>query len=112
MRLAVTDHLVAALLIEPGETILAMTQIGKLVSLGYEDLEITPSLKSRGQAIFSSQRRASGVRVIGAAAVSEKDWAVVLHTDGQISLHAVGALLGRGTLPVEGELLAFTTFPA
>ena len=112
MHLAVTDHLVAALLIEPGETILAMTQIGKLVSLGYEDLEITPSLKSRGQAIFSSQRRASGVRVIGAAAVSEKDWAVVLHADGQISLHAVGALLGRGTLPVEGELLAFTTFPA
>jgi hypothetical protein len=42
--------------------------------------------------------------------VTETDWAVALHADGQISLHAVGALLGRGTLPVEGELLAFTTF--
>ena len=110
MRLGATDHLVAALLVEPGKTILAMTQIGKLVALSDQDLEVAQSLKSRGQAIFSGQRRAGGVRVIGAAAVSETDWAVALHSDGQITLHAVGALLGRGILPVEGELLAFTTF--
>jgi hypothetical protein len=112
MRLGVTDHLVAALVAEPGKTILAMTQIGKLVAISDEDLDITPSLKSRGQALFSSQRRASGVRVTGVAAVGESDWAVALHADGQITLHSVGALLGRGTLPMEGELMAFTTFTA
>jgi DNA gyrase/topoisomerase IV subunit A len=110
MRLGVSDHLVAAVVAEPGKTILAMTQIGKLVALSGEDLDITQSLKTKGQAIFSSQRRVSGVRVTGAAAVTETDWAVALHADGQFTLHAVGALLGRGTLPVEGELLAFTTF--
>jgi DNA gyrase/topoisomerase IV subunit A len=112
MRLGNTDHLIAALVAEPGKTILAMTQIGKLVILGEEELEIAQSLKSKGQAIFSSQRRASGVRVTGAAAVSETDWAAALHADGQITLHSAGALLGRGTLPVEGALLAFTTFSA
>ncbi|OGO38988.1 MAG: hypothetical protein A2W35_02835 [Chloroflexi bacterium RBG_16_57_11] len=110
MRLGVTDHLVGAAVADPGKTILAMTQIGKLVALGDEELEITTLLKNRGKAIFSSQRRAQGVRVIGAAAVSEADWAVALHADGQVTLHAVSSLLGRGTLPVAGELLSFTTF--
>ena len=110
MRLSVTDHLVAALAPEPGKTILAMTQIGKLVAIGDEELEITPVLKNRGKAIFSSQRRSQGVRVIAAAAVSETDWAVALHSDGQVTLHTVANLLGRGTLPVSGELLALTTF--
>jgi DNA gyrase/topoisomerase IV subunit A len=112
MRLGATDHLVAALIADPGKTILVMTQIGKLVALSGEELEISSSLKSRGQVIFSSQRRASGVRVAGAAVVSETDWALALHADGQVTLHSVGSLLGRGTLPVEGELLAFTTFTA
>jgi hypothetical protein len=110
MRVGTTDHLASVLITEPGKTILAMTQIGKVVALNDEDLEVSQSLKSKGRAIFSGQRRASGVRVTGAAAVREMDWSVALHADGQITLHSVSALLGRGTLPVEGELLAFTTF--
>jgi DNA gyrase/topoisomerase IV subunit A len=110
MRLGVTDHLVAAMLADTGKTILAMTQLGKLVALSVEEIDNSSSLKSRGQAIYSSQRRAQGVRVIGAAAVAETDWALALHAGGQITLHSVSSLLGRGTLPVEGELLAFTTF--
>jgi len=109
MRPGPTDHLAAALVVDPGKTILVMTQVGKVVALNYEELETALSLKTKGQAVFSGQRRASGVRVAGAAAVSETDWAVALHADGQITLHAVSSLLGRGTLPVQDELLAFAT---
>ena len=74
------------------------------------DLEPAESLRLKGQAIYSNQRRSSGVRVVGAALVSERDWALALHADGQVTLHSVSTLLGRGSLPVQGELLAFTTF--
>lgn len=110
MRLEPTDHLVAALTMAEGKTLLVMTQIGKVVAVDDADLQVASTLKTKGQAVFSSQRRASGVRVVAAAAVDDRDWAVALHSDGQISLHAVSALLGQGTLPVHGELLGFTTF--
>jgi DNA gyrase/topoisomerase IV subunit A len=110
MRLGATDHLVAALVSGADKTIIVMTQIGKVVALEDLDLETAESLKLKGQALFSGQRRASGVRVVGARAVSDKDWALALHSDGQITLQAVSTLLGRGSLPVQGELLAFTTF--
>lgn len=110
MRLGATDHLVAALVSGVEKTILVMTQIGKVVAIDNADLETAESLKLKGQAIFSGQRRASGVRVVGAGAVNENDWSLALHSDGQITLHAVNNLLGRGSLPAQGELLAFTTF--
>jgi hypothetical protein len=110
MRLGATDHLVAGLVSEAGKTILVMTQIGKVVALEDQDLETAESLKLKGQALFSGQRRAGGVRVVSAGAVNENDWALALHSDGQITLHAVNNLLGRGSLPTQGELLAFTTF--
>ena len=110
MRLGSTDHLVAALVSGTGKTILVMTQIGKVVALDDGDLEPAESLRLKGQAIFSNQRRSSGVRVVGAALVSERDWALALHADGQVTLHSVSTLLGRGSLPVQGELVAFTTF--
>lgn len=110
MRLGSTDHLTAALVGGRGKTILVMTQIGKVVALNDSDLNTVQSLKTKGQPVFSSQRRAGGVRVVGAAAVSDADWAAALHADGQITLHAVSSLLGHGVLPVHGELLAFTAF--
>jgi hypothetical protein len=110
MRLDPTDHLVAALPVSAGKTLLIMTQIGKVVALEGDELQVAANLKTKGQLVFSSQRRASGVRVVSAGSVDESDWAIALHSDGQISLHTVRALLGGGTLPVRGELQAFTTF--
>lgn len=110
IRLGATDHLATALLCTPGKTLLIMTQIGKVIALDGEDLQVVQTFRTKGQPVFSSQRRAGGVRVVSASAVKETDWAVALHADGQITLHAISVLLGRGVLPVHGELLAFTTF--
>jgi len=111
MRLESSDHLVAALVLSPQASLLIMTQIGKVIHRAGEDLEVVPSLRSKGQPVFSASRREQGVRVVGAVAVSEDDWGVALHGDGQLSLHAVKDLLGSGALDIRGELLAFTAFP-
>ena len=107
MRLGNSDHLVAALVLPPRASLLIMTQIGKVIHRADESLEIAPSLRSKGQPVFSPSRREQGVRVVGAAAVNEDDWGVALHRDGQLSLHAVKDLFGSGALDVHGELLAF-----
>ncbi|HSF83389.1 MAG TPA: hypothetical protein VLA49_19280 [Anaerolineales bacterium] len=112
MRLGTSDHLVAALPAPPPVSLLIMTQIGKIIHRTGDSLETATSFKLKGQPAFSRARREQGVRVAGAAAVSEEDWGVALHQDGRLSLHAVRELFGQGALETEGKLLAFAGFRA
>jgi len=76
-------------------------------------LEPTSSFKTRGQPIFSRQRREAGVRVVGAAAVYEEDWGVALRSDGALITQQVKDLVAAGSIlkgPEGGEILEFTTF--
>ena len=111
MRLGRTDHLVSAFIAPQKKSILVMTQIGKLIHLTDESLEFTDSLKMKGQAVFSAQRRRQGVRVVGAAAAGEDEWGVTLHQDGEIAIHAIRDMLGAGKIPAQSELLGFASFP-
>ena len=108
MRLDQADHLVSALLADPQRSILIATQTGKLVHRPLESFEIASSLKSRGAALFSKARREQGTRVVGAAMVRENDYGLAIHSQGQVTLHPVQELFARGTIPVHGELLAFS----
>jgi hypothetical protein len=60
--------------------------------------------------LYTTARRSAGVRVIGAAVAAPDDWGVALHGDGQLTLHAISDVLGKGAVPVETELLDFDTF--
>lgn len=110
IRLGVSDHLAEAFVTGAGRSVLVVTQIGKVIQFAEDSLEMSSSMKVKGQAIFSQQRREKGIRVIGASAAVETDWGVAVHRDGQLTLHAVREMLGSGTLPVHGELVVFTTF--
>lgn len=110
MRLGKTDHLVAAFLAQQQQAILVMTQIGKVIHRTVESLEIAPNLARKGTMLYSTARREAGVRVIGAAAVDPKDWSLSLHRDGQVTLHLVSDLIGKGAIDPHGELLDFVTF--
>lgn len=111
IRLGLTDHLVVAFVTSPGRSILVMTQIGKVIHRTDDGLKTANSLKRKGQPVFSQARREQGVCVVGAAAVSENDWGVALHQDGQLIIYSIRNLLGTGAIPVQGELLTFTAFP-
>jgi hypothetical protein len=110
MRLGNTDHLVAAFPVEEAQTILAMTQIGKVIHRTVDSLDVAADLGRKGRMLYSTARRQSGVRVIGAAAVAKGDWSLALHSGGDITLHAISELIGKGSIPVDGELLDFITF--
>lgn len=121
LNLGSTDHLVAAFPIAGPESaageagprsVVVMTQLGKAVHWLESDIETAASTKVRGQAVFSAQRRGQGTRVVGAAALRSDDWIAGLENAGDLWLYPAKDLLDRGTLPVQGELVAFTAFPA
>ena len=110
VRLNSSDHLVAALPLQPEQSLLVMTQIGKAIHRTSESIELSDALKRVGKSLYSKARREKGVRVVGAGAVNECDWGLALHQDGTISLHAVSALIESGTITIKGEILSFIVF--
>ncbi|MBN2146048.1 MAG: hypothetical protein JW726_01625 [Anaerolineales bacterium] len=110
MRLGMTDHLVAAFILDHERSILVVTQVGKVIHRNADVIEPSRALRVRGQSLYSQQRRESGVRVVGAAAVNEKDWGIVLESSGRITLHAIQSLFGSGAIHSEAEITAFTSF--
>jgi DNA gyrase/topoisomerase IV subunit A len=110
IRLGPSDHLVSSFIFRPGSSILIMTQIGKALQITEDRLELAGSLKTKGQTVFSAQRRGQGVRVAGTGSVGEQDWAAGLHRDGQIKLYSCGEIFASGRLPEGSELLSFETF--
>lgn len=110
VRLNSSDHLVAAFPFRPGQSILAMTQVGKSIHRTVDTLEVAEALGRRGRALYSKARREKGVRVVGGVAVNETDWGLALHQGGGITLHAIPALFESGTIPMDGELLDFAAF--
>ncbi len=112
MRLNTSDHLVAAFALKADQSMLVMTQIGKVLHRTAERLDPAQDLARKGRMLYSTARRESGVRVVGASGVGESDWGLALHQNGAITQHAVADLLGRGAIPVAGELIEFITFSA
>ena len=116
MRLGNSDHLVAAFPVREDQSLLVMTQTGKVLNRTGDSLEPSTELTRKGRMIYSTARREAGVRVVGAAAVSgnpnlaQSDWGLALHQNGQISQHEIAALLGSGSISVDGELLDFVAF--
>lgn len=110
IRLGTSDHLVSSFVFRPGSSVLAMTQIGKAIQITEDRLEAAGSLKIKGQAVFSAQRREKGARLVGAGSVRDEDWAAGLHQDGQLRFYALREIFASGMLPTQSEILSFETF--
>ncbi len=109
IRLNASDHLVAGFIVGSAENLVIMTNRGKLIHWTPDRLE-TSALKTRGQALFSAQRREQGVRVVSAAMVQAGDWCAAYDADGKIIFHPIDQLLSAGALDSSTDLLAFVTF--
>lgn len=110
MRLGKTDHLEAAFVAKADDSILVMTQIGKVIHRKADSLSAATDLQRKGSMLYSTDRRGAGVRVVGAAAVDQGGWGLALHSKGQVTLHTISDLIGTGSIPVQGELLDFVAF--
>jgi DNA gyrase/topoisomerase IV subunit A len=110
MHLAATDHVVAAFIIQPEESLLVLTQTGKVILRAADILEPAHSPTAKGQPLIPPARRDQGVRAIGATHVHDTDRVMVLHGDGKLTIHTVRDLSEAGAIRSEAGLLAFTTF--
>lgn len=107
MRLGKSDHLVSAFRIFPSQSVLIVTEGGKLIHRTEDSFELANSFKTRGKPVYSQSRREQGVRVIGAAALNEQDWGAALHKDGLLTVHSMADISASGTLRSHSGLLAF-----
>lgn len=110
MRLEPTDHMVAAFVAPAEQSVLAMTQWGKVIHLTEDRLNPVANMRTKGQALFSQQRRQKGARLVSAASISEDDWGVALHLDGELTLHEIRVICDVGAIEAQSDLLAFATF--
>ena len=113
IHLGITDHIVAAFVASQKPSILFITQNGKAVHRETSWLEPARSFKTRGQVLLSKERRAAGIRIVGAAPVNDADWGVFLHSDGTLTAHRLNHLLETGSV-LQGHptvsILSFSTF--
>lgn len=113
IRLGISDHIMMAFVVNQKPSILFITQNGKAVHRDTSWLEPASSFKTKGQALLSKERRAAGIRIIGAAPVDDADWGVFLHSDGTLTAHKLSDLLAAGSvLPGQASIsiLSFSTF--
>jgi DNA gyrase/topoisomerase IV subunit A len=111
LRLGPSDHVLTSFVTRGKDSLVLVTQTGKVIHREAAWLEPAASFKGRGQPAFSRARREAGVRLAGAAAVNESDWAAALDSQGRIWLHSIADLCSRGSLPAGeagAEILSFS----
>ena len=117
LQLGPADHIVATFAISSAgmvdrtqPSLLVVTQNGKAIQRDVSWLEPAGSFKSHGQPVFSKERRAAGVRVVGAAVVGAGDWGLALRSDGKLTAHKMADLFGSGSFLVKqspADILGF-----
>ena len=112
IKLTASDYVIASFVPQPEETLLFLTQTGKVIRREYDSLERSKSPLARGQVLISPTRLEQGVRFIGAASVREADRIVVLDSKGNLRVHAAGSIMGSGSVESEGLILSMGAIPA
>lgn len=112
IRLTATDYVVGSFLLRPDESLLCVTQAGKVIVRGQNDIEISKSPLARGQALIPPSRLGQGVRFMGAAAARDADRIAVLDAEGWIRLHMAESLRGAGTVEARGLVLSIGRIPS
>ena len=111
IRLPATDFVVASLMAYPDETMLFITQNGKVIQRESNSLELSKSSLAKGQSLISASRLEQGVRFIGAASVKGKDRVVVMDAKGNLNVHSAGSMAGAGSFEADGLILSIGVIP-
>jgi DNA gyrase/topoisomerase IV subunit A len=112
IRLTASDYVIASFVPHPGESMLFVTQTGKVIRREQDSLELSKSSLAKGQALIPPSRLEQGVRFIGAASVRDADGIAVLDSKGNLQVQRADGLTGSGSIEVEGVILSIGVIPA
>jgi hypothetical protein len=112
IRLTASDYVIASFVTHPQESMLFVTQTGKVIHRDSENLELSKSPLAKGQALIPHSRLEQGVRFIGAASVREGDRLVALDATGSLTIYAADTLTGAGSIEAGGMILSIGMIPA
>lgn len=112
IKLTASDYVIASFVPHPGESMLFVTQTGKVIQRDQESLELTTSPLAKGQALIPPSRLEQGVRFVGAASIRESDRVAVLDSTGKLQIHKAESITGSGAVEAEGMILSIGVIPA
>jgi DNA gyrase/topoisomerase IV subunit A len=112
IRLTASDYVIASFLPQPEESMLSVTQTGKVIQRQSEALELSKSPLAKGQALIPPSRLERGVRFVGAASAASQDRIAVLDAAGNLRVHSAEAIIGVGSIEAEGEIISIGVIPA
>jgi DNA gyrase/topoisomerase IV subunit A len=112
IKLTASDYVIASFVPQLEESMLFVTQTGKVIQRDPDSLEPSKSPLAKGQALISPARLEQGVRFIGAASVREADRIAVLDLQGNLSIHSAGTVTGAGSVETESTILSVGVIPA
>jgi len=111
IKLTSSDYVIASFVPHPDESILLMTQTGKVIHREHNNLELSKSPLAKGQALISPARLEQGVRFIGAVSVRESDRIFVLDAKGNLKIHSAESVTGSGSIEADGLILSIGVIP-
>jgi hypothetical protein len=112
IKLTASDYVIASFVPHPNESLLFVTQTGKVIHRERDSLELSKSPLARGQALISPARIEQGTRFIGAASVRDADHIAVLDSKGNLSIHKAESIVGGGSIEADGLILSIGVIPA
>ena len=112
IKLTASDYVIASFVPRPNESLLFVTQTGKVLHREHDSLELSKSPLAKGQALISPSRLEQGIRFIGAASVRDSDHIAVLDSKGNLTLHKAESITGGGSIEADGLILSIGVIPA
>ena len=112
IKLTASDYVIAAFVPHAEESMLFVTQTGKVIHREQDSLELSKSALAKGQALIPPSRLGQGVRFIGAAAVRGQDRIAVLDSKGNLKVHLADSITGVGSIEADGLILSIGVIPA
>jgi DNA gyrase/topoisomerase IV subunit A len=106
IRLSATDYVIASFTTRADDSLLFVTQTGKVIHRESKSIELSKSSTAKGQALIPPSRLEQGVRFMGAVSVKDSDSVVVLDATGRLKIHNAGAMAGAGSVEADGLILS------
>ena len=112
IRLSTTDYVIASFTTRADDSLLFVTQTGKVIHRESKSIELTKSSTAKGQTLIPPSRLEQGVRFMGAASVRDGDQVVVLDATGRLKIHEADSMTGAGSIEAAGLILSIGVIPA